>query len=74
MNWFHKLRLQLRALFQKGKLDARMDEEMGSHIEMQTQENIDAGMKPEEAHTRVKALHSTSSIRTVINWKFTPRT
>src|SRR5262245_46340432 len=26
-----------------------MDDEMCSHIEMQTQENIEAGMKPEEA-------------------------
>ena len=49
MNWFHKLRLRFRALFQKEKLDARMDEEMRSHIEMQTQENIEAGLKPEEA-------------------------
>jgi len=49
MNWFHKLRLRFRALFQKEKLDARMDDEMRSHIEMQTQENIEAGMKPEEA-------------------------
>ncbi|MCI0533973.1 MAG: ABC transporter permease [Verrucomicrobiales bacterium] len=49
MNWFHKLRLRFRALFHKEKLDARMDDEMRSHIEMQTQENIDAGMKPEEA-------------------------
>src|SRR5688572_7999176 len=49
MNWFHKLQLRFRALFQKEKLDARMDDEMRSHIEMQTQENIEAGMKPEEA-------------------------
>src|SRR5882672_6513782 len=49
MNWFHKLRLRFSALFQKEKLDARMDDEMRSHIEMQTRENIEAGMKPEEA-------------------------
>src|SRR6266704_4346513 len=49
MNWFHKLRLRFRALFQKRKFDARMDDEMRWHIEMQTQENIEAGMKPEEA-------------------------
>jgi len=49
MNLLHKLRLRFRALFQKEKLDARMDDEMRSHIEMQTQENIEAGMKPEEA-------------------------
>src|SRR5207244_3577368 len=39
----------VRALFQKGKLDARMDDEMRGHIEMQTQENIEAGMNPEQA-------------------------
>src|SRR6266404_8509121 len=49
MNWFHKLRLRFRALYQKEKLDARMEDEMRLHIEMQTQENMDAGMNPEEA-------------------------
>src|SRR6266545_631774 len=49
MNWLHKLRLRFRALFQKEKLDARMDDEMRSHSEMQTQENIEAGMEPDEA-------------------------
>src|SRR6266545_3895140 len=49
MNWFHKLKLRLRALVQKEKLDTQMDDEMRSHIEMQTQENIVAGMNPEEA-------------------------
>src|SRR6266404_1767294 len=49
MSWLQKLRLRFRALFQKKKLDAQVDDEMRSHIEMQTQENIDAGMKPEEA-------------------------
>jgi predicted permease len=49
MNWFQKLPFRFRALFQKEKLDARMDDELRSHIEMQTQENIEAGMKPEEA-------------------------
>src|SRR5437667_11980857 len=49
MNWFHKLQLRFRALFQKQKLDAHMDDEMRSHIEMQTQENIESGMNSEEA-------------------------
>src|SRR5678815_3044993 len=49
MNWIHKLRLRTRPLFHKAKFDAQMDDEMRSHIEMQTQENIEAGMKPEEA-------------------------
>jgi|SRR5581483_1960075 len=37
------------ALLRKQRLDADMNKEMRSHIEMQTQENIDAGMSPEEA-------------------------
>src|SRR5947209_1285124 len=49
MTWWRKLQLRLRALFQKRKLDTEMDQEMRSHIEMQTQENLDAGMNPEEA-------------------------
>ena len=49
MNSLQKVRLRLRALFQKEKLDAHMDEEMRSHVEMQTQENIENGMKAEEA-------------------------
>src|SRR5437660_1613449 len=40
---------RVRALFQKQQLDADMDEEMRGHIEMRTKENIEAGMKPEEA-------------------------
>src|SRR5437867_12866930 len=49
MNSWRKFQLRLRALFQKRKLDAEMDEEMRSHIEMQTQENLDAGMSAEDA-------------------------
>src|ERR1700716_375227 len=49
MNWSRKIQKRFRALFQKEKLDAQMDDEMRSHIEMQTQENIEAGMKPDEA-------------------------
>src|SRR6266702_1820012 len=49
MSWLRKVRLRWSALFQKEKLDAQMDEEMRSHIEMQMKENIDAGMGPEEA-------------------------
>src|SRR5438034_3422314 len=49
MNSWRKFQLRLRALFQKPKLDWEMDEEMRSHIEMQTQENLDAGMSAEDA-------------------------
>src|SRR6266568_32439 len=49
VNWFHKLRLQLRALLQKHALDADMAEEMRGHIEMRTRQNIEAGMSADEA-------------------------
>jgi len=63
MNWLHQLRLRFRALFQKEKLDAQMDDEMRSHIEMQTQENIEAGMKPEEA--RYAALRQFGRVEAI---------
>src|SRR6266516_6367762 len=50
VSWLRKIQNRFRALFQKEKLEGRMDDEMRSHIEMQTQENIEAGMNPEEAH------------------------
>src|SRR6266404_4204987 len=75
MSWLQKLRLRFRALFQKKKLDAQVDEEMRSHIEMQTQENIDAGMKPEEAHYAalrhfgwVESIKDTCREQRGVNW------
>ena len=49
MNLLQRFHLRLRALFAKRELDADMDDEMRSHIEMRTQANIEAGMNPEEA-------------------------
>src|SRR5258707_87651 len=49
MIWLRQIQRRLRALFRKQKLDTQMDDEMRSHIEMQTQENVEAGMTPEEA-------------------------
>jgi predicted permease len=50
MRWWQKVQVRFRALFQKRKLDAQMDQEMRSHIEMQADENIRAGMPPTDAH------------------------
>ena len=49
MSLARKLLIRFRALFQKRKLDAEMDEEMRSHIEMRTQANIETGMNPKDA-------------------------
>src|SRR5919109_2853014 len=75
MNWRRKLQLRLRALFQKRKLDMEMDEEMRSHVEMQVQENIQAGMNPEEARYRalrqfgwVESIKETCRERRGVSW------
>lgn len=49
MNLWNQLTFRLAALFRKRELDAEMNDEMRSHIEMRTQANIEAGMNPEEA-------------------------
>src|SRR6266700_837071 len=63
MNWFHKLKLRLRALLHKRKLDTQMEDEMRSHIEMQAQENIESGMNSEEA--RYAALRQFGWVETI---------
>src|SRR5206468_5253551 len=75
MNCWRKLNLRFRALFQKRKLDAEMDEEMRSHIEMQTQENIEAGMNPEQARYAalrqfgwVESVKQTCREQRGVNW------
>lgn len=49
MTFLQKLQRRFRTLFAKEDLDAEMDKEMRTHLDMQTQENIDAGMTEEEA-------------------------
>src|SRR5579859_2601108 len=55
MNWFQKIRRRRQAMFGKRELDAEMEKEMRSHVEMRTQEHIEAGMDAEEAR-RAAAL------------------
>jgi predicted permease len=49
MSLRRKLLYRLFELLQKKSLDVDMEQEMRSHIEMQTQENSEAGMNPEQA-------------------------
>src|SRR5215472_735884 len=49
MKWWQKPAAVLRALFRKDELDREMDEEMRSHIELQTQEHFASGMSRESA-------------------------
>ncbi|MBI4663968.1 MAG: ABC transporter permease [Verrucomicrobia bacterium] len=63
MNWPQIIRARIRALLTKRELDARMGEEMRSHIEMQTEENIQAGMRPADA--RRAALRQFGSVESI---------
>jgi predicted permease len=64
MNRLKKIQSRFRALFQKRKLDMEMEEEMRSHIEMRTQQNIDAGAKTEEA--RYTALRQFGWVESIV--------
>src|SRR5579863_6336152 len=49
MNRQNGFLIRLRALFQRKKLDAEMDEEMRAHVEMKTRANLEAGMNAHDA-------------------------
>jgi predicted permease len=49
MTCWRKCRSRFLALFHKERLDREMDDEMRFHLEMQMQDNIEAGMPPAQA-------------------------
>jgi hypothetical protein len=49
MAMFNKLRLRLRALFFKSKMEDELQAELQFHLEKEIEENIARGMTPEEA-------------------------
>src|SRR5215475_8928712 len=59
----NKLKLRLRALFFKSKLEEELDEEVRFHLEREIEENIALGMTPEEA--RYTALRSFGGVERV---------
>ncbi|HEX5083316.1 MAG TPA: ABC transporter permease [Blastocatellia bacterium] len=59
----NKLRLRLRALFFKPKMEDELDEEVRFHLEREIEENIARGMSPEEAH--YAALRSFGGVERV---------
>ncbi|MBI3415458.1 MAG: ABC transporter permease [Verrucomicrobia bacterium] len=64
MKWLRTMRTRFVALFRKRELDADMNAEMRSHIEMRTQQNIEAGMNPEEArYAALRRFGWTESIK-----------
>ena len=59
----NKLRLRLRALFIKSKMEEELDEEVRFHLERDIEENIARGMSPEEA--KLAALRSFGGVERV---------
>jgi putative ABC transport system permease protein len=59
----NKLRLRLRALFFKPKLEEGLDDEVRFHLEREIEENIARGMNKEEA--RFAALRSFGGVERV---------
>ena len=60
MKWFNVLRDRLRALRQRETVIDDIDRELRSHLELQVDENIKAGMSPREA--REQALRSFGNL------------
>src|SRR5262249_46107806 len=63
MTMLNKLRLRLRALFIKSKMEEELDEEVRFHLEREIEENIIRGMTPEEA--RYAAIRSFGGVERV---------
>jgi predicted permease len=63
MKILRRLLGRARAGFRKGDLEARMDEEMRFHLDMQTRENIEVGMSSAEA--RRAAIRSFGGVEQV---------
>src|SRR5499427_10669260 len=59
----NKLRLRLRALFFKSKMEDELDEEVRFHLEREIEENIVRGMTPEEA--RYAAIRNFGGVERV---------
>ena len=49
MRTLDKLRLRFSSLFRRGKVEAALDDELRFHFDQLVNENISAGMPPDEA-------------------------
>ena len=64
MKWFRILRDRLRALRQREAVINDIDREMRSHLELQVEANIKAGMSPAEA--RERAIRSFGNVNRAV--------
>lgn len=51
MRWIEIVRLRLRSLFDRARVDRELEEELRFHFERQVEQNIAQGMTPEEARS-----------------------
>ncbi|PYT31357.1 MAG: hypothetical protein DMG57_05440 [Acidobacteria bacterium] len=54
MRWADKLSLRLRSLFRRRSVERELDDELRFHLEQQIEENLAAGIGPEEAPYRAR--------------------
>ena len=60
MRWTRMLRLRLRSLFQSGRVEAELDEELRYHLEHLIDDHVAAGLSPAEA--RYRALREMGAV------------
>src|SRR5216684_1395285 len=60
MRWVDTLRMQIRSLMTRNRVERELDAELRFHIDQQADENLRAGMSPEAA--RLAALRATGSV------------
>lgn len=65
MRWFNVLRDRIRGLRQRETVISDIDREMRSHLELQVEENIRAGMSPGEA--RAQAMRSFGNVNKAVD-------
>src|SRR5215208_3992258 len=65
MKWFNILRDRVRALRQRETVIDDIDREIRSHLELEVEENIKAGMSPPEA--REKAMRSFGNVNRAVD-------
>jgi putative ABC transport system permease protein len=65
MKWFNVLRDRVRALRQRETVINDIDREMRSHLELQVEANIRAGMSPDEA--RKQAMRSFGNVNRAVD-------
>src|SRR5919107_685750 len=59
MSWWQELRYVVGRL-DRGRAEAELDEEIRTHLELETEQNIESGMSPEEA--RYAALRAFGNV------------